>query len=176
MRRTKSRRTKSRRTKYVWVLAMLVGLASAAPASAKQMSVQVERLQVRERPSALGKPVGYLEYGERVTVLEQQNSWVNVQAEGGVSGWAHESAFTRKRVVLKGGGSAVDIEASDEEVAFAGKGFNSQIEAEFKLENPEVERQFALIDEIETVNNSASEIAAFLEQGGVQPVLEGGAE
>ena len=160
----------------MWLLAVLVGLTSAASAGAKQMSVQVEKLQVRERPSALGELVGYLRYGDRVTVLEQQNSWVNVQKEGGVSGWAHESAFTRKKVVLRGGGGAVDVKTSDEEVAFAGKGFNSQVEAEFKSENPELERQFALIDEIEAVSNSPSEIAAFLEEGGVEPVLEGGAE
>ena len=53
------------------VAACLVLASAAAFADPPQMSVTVQVVKVRATPSALGKIVGSLAYGDRVTVLDQ---------------------------------------------------------------------------------------------------------
>jgi hypothetical protein len=154
-------------------LLALAAAAAVARAEDRLMSVQVRQGPVRAAPSFLGQVVGDLAYGDRVRVLEQRPGWMKVSAAaGGVAGWMHASALTEKRVVLKSGTADAQGTASGEELALAGKGFNADVEAEFKARNRDAD--FAAVDRMEKRNATAREIAAFVADGVLRP-REGGA-
>lgn len=130
---------------------------------AKMMSVQVKKCQLRNQPSFLGKIVNNLSYGDQVTVLEEKESWFNVQPPSEGAGWVHVSALSTKKIVLNPGSGGVASSTSSEEIALAGKGFNAQVEQEFKKQNSSVD--FSWIDKMEHIAIPQKEIQAFLQQG-----------
>lgn len=159
-------------TRQLWMataLALMIAGASGS-ATAADMSVQIRNAQLRATPSYLGKITGSAPYAQRVEVLQTQGDWLEVRSAA-ATGWLHKSALTTKKIVIKAGASDVGATASGEELALAGKGFNSDIEADFKNKNAEV--SFAPIDRMEKITVSPSEARAFLGQGGVKPVAGG---
>jgi SH3-like domain-containing protein len=146
-------------------------LLSTAWAGQKIMSVQVRQGPVRATPSFIGQVVGSLNYGDRVQVTEEKPGWTKVSA-GAVSGWMHTSSLTEKRVVLAAGGGTVQTGASSEEVALAGKGFNADVEAQFRAQNRSA--NFTAVDRMEKRAVTQQEMMKFLRAGGVSP-REGGA-
>lgn len=156
---------------WLWMALVAVG-TSALAAAPSEMSVQVKNGQLRASPSFLGKVIDPVAYGDRVTVVQQQGDWIKIGAPGGKTGWIHQSALTPKRIVVKAGSGDVQTGASGSELALAGKGFNSDVEAEFKANNQDVD--FTWVDKMEKMKVSAEESAAFLKQGGVSPAKGGG--
>ena len=151
----------------------LLALAVTATANPITMSLQVRTSDLRSTPSFLGKIVGTAAYGDRFTVEETRGAWSRVKAEEGIrSGWLHRSALTKKKVKLKAGEKDADVAASSGELALAGKGFNSDVEAQFKAQNAEA--NFAAIDIIEAIRVTTREVQKFLKTGGVVP--KGGAK
>ncbi len=159
-----------------WRLAgcILLALMAALTASAavKMMSVQVRNGQVRGTPSFLGALVGPVGYGEQVEVLQTQGVWMQVRTPAGKSGWMHQSALSPKKIVMKAGDQDVKTGASGDELALAGKGFNSDVEAAFKAKNKNID--FTWVDRMEKYKVSTQELEAFLKEG--QVVSEGGAQ
>lgn len=148
-------------------MALAAVLAWSGPAWADPMSVQIRVAQLRAEPSFLGKPVGQVDYGAQVTVNRSQGDWRNVTTAAGAVGWVHQSALTPKKLVMKAGQQNVQTGASGEELALAGKGFNSDVEADFKKKNGNID--FTWIDRMEKIRVSSSEMTAFLEEGQVRP-------
>ena len=158
----------------LWLVAgFLAGAATAFGAGAATMSVQVKNGQIRATPSFLGKVVAPLGYGDRVQILETRNDWMNVTGPGGQSGWVHSSALTKKKIVMSSGTQDVQTGASGDELALASKGFNSDVEADFKSKNKNVD--FTWVDRMEKFKVSPQEMKEFLKDGGVTP-SEGGAQ
>jgi len=145
---------------------------SLAPvwASSTEMSVQIRNGQLRERPSFLGAVKADVAYGDRVMVEQSQGPWRLVSASG-QSGWIHESALTRQRIKLTAGETDVAGAANQQELALAGKGFNAQVEGEFRAQNQAVD--FTWVDRMEKMGIETKKLMAFLKAGGVEPV-EGG--
>jgi uncharacterized protein YgiM (DUF1202 family) len=152
-------------------LALLAFSAAAWAEPGKSMSVNVKEAQLRATPSYLGKLLGSLAYGDRVQVAESQKGWVKVNApEKGLSGWVNESALTAKKVVLSSGSGTAGQDASSGEVALAGKGFNSQIEAENKQDTS---FDYATVDRMEKIVVAPEAVFAFLQQGDLAAAKEG---
>lgn len=162
-----------RHGRKTWLLVLATSLAFAvlAWAATEQLNVQVRTAKVRSKPSFLGAPVGDLAYGATVTVQGRQGPWVQVTGPGKVTGWLHESALTQKKVAMQAGGGAVGTGASGSEVALAGKGFNAQVEKEYRLENKDLD--YTWVDRMEKTVVTAAEAERFLGEGQIrQP--EGG--
>jgi uncharacterized protein YraI len=136
----------------------------ATASGAETMSVQVRQGPVRGAPSFLGPVVANLAYGDRVSVQEKKPGWIKVSCAGG-TGWMHELALTAKKVVMSAGGANVATGASGEDLALAGKGFNSDVEAQFKAQNRDID--FGPVDRMEKRKANQEEVAAFLKEGGV---------
>jgi len=150
--------------------ALMLVLALAGPLAARaaeQMSVQVQNAQLRAEASFLGKLTGTVPYGTRVTILQARGDWRQVQAPGGTAGWVHQSALTKKAIAMKAGAQDVAQTASGDELALAGKGFNSDVEADFKSKNKDID--FTWIDRMEKIKVSMDEITRFLNEGQVKP-------
>lgn len=148
-------------------LICLTGFAAFAVGQS-MMSVQVRKGEIRLTPSFLGRIVALLSYGDRVYVLEQKGSWTKVGLSRGISdGWIHSSALTRKKIILKAGAQDVQTAASSDELALAGKGFNQQVESEFRVKNPNLD--FTWVDRMEKFVVSEKQMKKFLKEGEVFP-------
>lgn len=138
---------------------------------AKTMSVQVRKCQLRNKPSFLGKIVANLGYTDQVTVEVEQDDWYRVKPQkSGKAGWVHVSALSEKKIVLEPGSKDIENAASSDELALAGKGFNEQVEKDFRKKNKNAD--FTWVDKMENIVVSQNEIQDFLKKGELQP--EGG--
>lgn len=163
--------------KQIAVAAMIMASAVVTAsvvmaAAAATMSVQVKDAPVRETPSFVGKVVGALAYGDQVEIQQTQGAWSKV-AGAGVSGWMHTSALSSKKIVLAAGQEQAKVAASGDELALAGKGFNSDVEAQFKSAHKDID--FTWINRMEKIKIPSSEMQGFLKDGNVMP-KEGGAK
>lgn len=145
-------------------------MASAARSDSGMMSVQVKEGQLRAAPSFLSAIVGPVAYGDRVETLQQQGDWVNVKNRSSQSGWIHQSALTKKQVVLGAGGGSASSAASSQEIALAGKGFNADVERSYRGAHRNVD--FSWVDRMENIRVSQESMNVFLAEGQVKP--EGG--
>ena len=156
------------RCKFILILTVFVGISGMAVFAATQtlMSIQIKRGEIRGAPSFLGKIVARLSYGDRVEKLSRQGDWMRVSLPGhSKQGWIHESALTAKKIVLTPGEADVQQAATSDEIALAGKGFNQQVENEFKAQHPGID--YTWIDKMEQMVVSQDEMMAFLETGGL---------
>jgi len=156
----------------VLTLATVLLLAVAAWAVGEMMSIQVRNGALRTRPSFLGKVTTELQYGTRVTIKATRGPWIQVSDSAGNVGWIHDSALTDKKLKLVSGDVAAATGASSDEIALAGKGFNSQVEDEYKKGQPG--EGFKWVDHMESIVISPEQAEAFLAAGEVKPNLEGG--
>ena len=163
------------RTRRVVVIALLLFAAAVvfAADTLPERSVIVKETQVRDKPSYSGKILGKLVYTDRVQVLEMPagSSWAKVRLTAKkLEGWVHLSALAKDtKPVVKAGSTDVAAGASGSEVALAGKGFNPEVEAEYK-KDPTL--NYAAVDEMEKYAVLPTALSAFIAQGGI---LEGGA-
>ncbi|MCX5875041.1 MAG: SH3 domain-containing protein [Deltaproteobacteria bacterium] len=150
------------------ILLLLLFCLLATPALAKQewLSVAVRNGALRQQPMPFGKVVASLGYGERVDVLEEQGLWLKVRDQGqGREGWMHRASLIAKAIVLKPG-ERVRAGASEDELALGGKGFNAQVEAEYKAHQKNL--NYASVDWMERIQVSPEAMREFLAKGGLQ--------
>ena len=161
---------------FITVACLLLGLCGLTVLAVEQklMSVQVKKGTVRSTPSFLGRIIASLNYGDQVVVKEEKNSWSKIEVPGIYKeAWMHSSALSNKKIVIKPGASDVEQAASNDELTLAGRGFNQEVEKEFKSQNPRMD--FTWIDRMEKMVVSQSEIQAFVKKGDLNPG-EGGSK
>lgn len=152
---------------------LILSMASTTVLAQNLMSVQVKIAQLRATPSFLGKIIATVAYTKQVEILEEQGDWFRAAIPGAnANGWIHSTALTKKKILLQAGVSDVSQAASSDEIALAGKGFNAEVEEEFKAGNRLVD--YAPINKMETIVISQKQMETFLQQGGL--ISEGGAQ
>jgi len=151
------------------ILFMILLIAPASwAAGQKIMSVQIKKGQVRATPSFTGKILANLRYGDQVSAFEEKGGWIKIRVPvKGIKGWIHKTALSSKKIKLRAGAANVSQFASSDEVSLAGKGFNKQVEGEYKSNNPNM--GFTWIDKMESIDISAGEISNFIQAGDLAP-------
>ncbi len=158
----------------LWLISIAAAVAAgpALAARQKQMSVQVREAQVRGAPGFLSRVLGTLPYTEEVAILEERTDWNRIRTlSGGLEGWLHSSSLTSKRLKLAGDGPDAQVTVSSDEQALAGKGFNSDVEQEFKARNQTAD--FSVVDKMEKLSIPTESIIQFLNEGDVKPPAGG---
>jgi hypothetical protein len=149
---------------------LLAAIALPPLASAQQapqlMSVTVKEVPVRDRASFAGKVVGTLAYADRVTVEETKGDWVKVSfaPKKIASAWMPKSALQTQAIALKAGDKAVGTSASSGEVALAGKGFNEEVESEYRKDK---KLNYGAVDDMEAYSVAPDSVAQFAKDGGL---------
>ncbi len=156
--------------RIVFVLGFVLAFTGVTRSDSGMMSVQVKEGQLRSTPSFLGLIVGPVSYGERVETIQKQGDWVDVKNVKNLSGWIHQSALTSKQVVLNSGGQT-QSGASSQEIALAGKGFNADVEAQYRKNNARLD--YTWVNRMETISVSRDQMISFLDEGKIKP-SEGG--
>lgn len=147
-------------------------IAGDASAWGKKRSIQVRNGKLRSNPTYLSKVVTTLPYTTRVVILEKNGIWNKVQVtDTETQGWIHSSALTKKKLKMSADEEEGSLGVSSDEQALAGKGFNSDVEAEFKTRNKDID--FTWVDKMETFKVSPEEMQDFLKKGKVESVKGG---
>ncbi len=107
-----------------------------------------------------------LKYGDPVEVVSKKEGWLDVKA-GGKRGFVHETAVTERKLpkVAPGSEGTQSTTVSRDEVALAGKGFNPQVENEYRAGKPELNDEFALVDAMERRAVAPAELEQFMDAG-----------
>jgi hypothetical protein len=82
-----------------------------------------------------------------------------------LQGWVNSSALTQKEIALKSGSEKVEQGASSGEVALAGKGFNADVEAQYKQDQ---KLDYTWVDTMEAYKVSPQQVSSFLALGGLR--------
>lgn len=166
------------------LLALVLGATCCAPAAfaaakaapkAEVVTVILKRAAVRRDRQFYAPAVAEAAYGEKLAVLGREKDWVKVSA-GTVTGWVHKSAVTAGKVKTEEKLNAPVPEGfqegEDEDVALAAKGFNPQVESEYRKKNPGA--NYAGVDRMEKLGTSEKAVGEFVRDGNLVP--RGGAK
>lgn len=159
----------------LFAAAFMLLAAGVTGAAQKQMSVTVKETQVRVTPGYLGKVLGTLVYGDRITLLDQPadtlKGWVKVLGpDKKLQGFVNLASLTEKQIALASSGG-VQQSASSGDVALAGKGFNADVEAQYKQDQ---KLDYTWVDKMQGFQVPPEQVSAFLAQGGLTG--QGGAQ
>jgi flagellar basal body P-ring protein FlgI len=155
--------------KMFFIVALLALLPNAAHAGkggdTGTMNVQVREAAVKSTPNYLGANAGTVTYGTQVNVTEEQGNWYRIEKP---AGWIPKSAVTSHNVKVDSGQAVAGKNASHDEVALAGKGFD-KIETQYKTEHPELSSSFQSVDRIDNIKVSEAELIRFQKSGKLTP-------
>jgi len=166
------------RKKIIVLLAVMLA-PTAVPAEEESVSIVVARTSMRQDRQFFAPAVQELQYRQTVQVLERSGDWIRVQHDG-QSGWIHQSAVTSKQVGSGGKKSLTSIfgsgsgrDASDvagyskDEVALAGKGFNEDVEQDFRRQDQQA--NYDAVDWIDRRTVPDFIVAEFAKAGSLSP-------
>lgn len=154
-------------------LAAALLLLPPALTAAGTVVVVVKETAIRADRKFFAPTQGVAHHLDRLDVLEEASGWFRVR-QGSTTGWVHGSAVSTS--AGSDSGSNVDsalhtLAGSDtkghgytqDEVALAGKGFNPDVEQNYRSRNPQAE--FAAVDRMERQQVSRKELLRFAEAG-----------
>jgi hypothetical protein len=176
-RRRRHRRQKGTVMNRKWMAiaaALLGGLFLISAGESARLTVTVRDAQIRSKPSYLGSIVARLKYLDTVLqASDPQKGWIKVTLASGKSpGWINMSAITEFKENMKAGSGDVGTTASSGNIQAAGKGFNKEIEADYKAEK---NLDYTWVDRMEKYKVTAQQASSFMDAGGLIDTL-GGAE
>jgi hypothetical protein len=148
--------------KKILILGLIILLLSVVfLAAAQTLKVTVKTTKLRNRPKFYAASVATLEFGDSIQKLDQQGDWIQGMTTTGLQGWVHQSAVEKPSFSLtarrtEGTGTSAD------EVALAGKGFNEQVEQEYRKTS---DLDYTWVDRMAQMKISESEMERFLKEG-----------
>lgn len=153
-----------KKLKMLTTVAGVILLGAAIAFAATKMSIQIKEAPIRATPDYLGKVNGKASYTDQVNVEDSKGQWKKVKAiKSGLSGWIHESALSEKEIRMSSGDKDVKLAASSSELQLAGKGFNKQVEDEYKSRNKNI--SFRWVDKMAKISVSQTQIQKFVQEG-----------
>lgn len=161
---------KNKCIRYFLIMLILLAGAAVSPlfaAGPKTAYISLDPASLKESASSFSKDVGQIDYAAKVRVLEEKKNWSRIELfdDKSVTGWVPSSALSSKKIKAKGTGAIADAD----EIALAGKGFTSTVEAVYA---EEYEIDYTPVDYAELQSASPEAVLEFIREGG----LAGGAE
>lgn len=135
-------------------------------ANAGTMNIQVREVIVRATPNYLGAQAGTLNYGNSVKVVGDEGNWYKIDKP---AGFIPKSAVTKHKVAANPDEKFAGKGQKHDEVALAGKGFNPQVEAQYKKDNASIAAAYASVDQVENFSATEAELKEFQAAGKLTP-------
>ena len=145
---------------FLIVLSSLL-LSAGLLMAAASLKVRVKSTKLRRSPKFYASTMATLRYGESLEKLSQQDGWIQAKTSAGATGWIHSSAVTAPKFSLTAGRTAQE-ETSADEVALAGKGFNEQVEQEYRKST---ELDYTWVDRMDQIKVTEAEMERFFREG-----------
>lgn len=156
-----------RRLLFVVPVLLLVAAGNLPQSRGDALIVTRKVTKLRSAKRLFAAPIAELVEGDRLVVEAKDGAWYQAKYRE-LAGWLHETdVSTKKDVRLSGEGVRENYSAS--ETSAARKGFNPQVEREFRRGNPDLEAAFQRLDRIQGRVVAEGEVASFLGEGGLAP-------
>jgi hypothetical protein len=134
---------------------------SSVSVHAETATVITKENAIRESCRFFSPVKATVHYNDVLEVVSQEGDWFQVKFKG-IQGCIHKSAIEKKSFSFSNlVGSKKS--ASGEEVALAGKGFNPQVEAAYRGQNPNL--KFGEVDSIVGYKISENKLREFIKSG-----------
>jgi len=151
-------------TKPFLVVCLAALLAvSTALAARETVFVTVKKTSIRKDRQFYAPTVAAVVFRDQLTVLAREQGWVRVSFNG-FEGWVHASATAVKAVSVTAEAATGGV--SQDDVAFASKGFDSAVEREYSKGKPQA--NFAGVDRMEQLTVSEKTLADFRQAGNLR--------
>jgi uncharacterized protein YgiM (DUF1202 family) len=174
-------------------LVALLVLLTAITVHASPVWVAVKKTVIRKEASNLSPMIVQVNYQDELDLLNERGDWWQV-SYGDKEGWVHKSALSKSLEQAAGstqkasGGSIFDAlkgkpadsqsrQSSDkqrggdaDDITLAGKGFNEDVEGEFKSQGANV--NYDAVDKMENRDVPDFDFRKFAEQGGLKYSFE----
>ena len=148
---------------FVALLIAPLGLAIAATG----VTVKVKKTSLRKDKQFFSSTITEAKFGDSLEILKKDKDWRYVSFKG-KKGWVHQTAIATgggSMSLSSGGSKNKKMAATSDEVALAGKGFNSQVENEYKKDKSK--SNYSGVDQMEKVAVSGRELLRFVKEGGL---------
>lgn len=142
-----------------------LGAGSIPQSQGDTLIVTRKQTKLRAQKRVFAPGVQDLVEGDKLEFLAKDGAWISARYQQ-TTGWLHGSDVSeRKDVRLSGQGVRETYTAA--ETGAAKKGFNPQVERQYRLDNPALNAAFARVDELEKLRVDENELRTFLQQGGL---------
>jgi hypothetical protein len=147
------------------LMACLAALLAVTAARAAQelVFVTVKKTSIRRDRQFYAPAVAAAVFRDRLVVLAREKDWLRVSLNG-VEGWVHASATAATAVSVSAKQAAGGI--SQDDVAFASKGFDAAVEREYAKGKPQA--NFPGVDRMEALTTSEGTLADFRKAGNLR--------
>ena len=113
-------------------------------------------------PDVFGKDPKAKELGDEVKKISGDDSWWNVRAKGGVTGFISAASVTDRKVILSSTGKVSGVGVDTADVVMAGKGFNKQIEESYARNG---NLNYKAVNKLEAIRIGESDQLRFSQEG-----------
>lgn len=122
--------------------------------------------EVKSGTGFFSSSLGKIFTGDTVKVVEEKGNWVKVETDGKkLIGWIPSSSVTTKKVPKSNSRTT----ASADEIALAGRGWNSDIEKSFR---GDMKKAYEMIDRMESINLDSEILLEFIKDGSLKEGTE----
>lgn len=143
------------------------GFALAAQGKGDTLTVTRKAAKLRNAKRTFAPAVADLFEGDKLVIEVEEGAWFSATYaadSGPVKGFVHKGdVSTKKEVRLSEEGVRENYSSS--EAAAARKGFNPQVEREYRTNNPSLEAAFRAVDTIQARVVTEPEVFGFLVEG-----------
>ena len=124
--------------------------------------IQVRQLQVKSAPNYLSSTMGTLHYGAEVEVVSEEGNWYRIAAP---AGYIPKNAVGRSTASVDSSPQYAARGVTHDETALAGKGFNPQVEGQYKRSSQSLAAAYRQVDRVEAIKVSDAALRSFIAQG-----------
>lgn len=142
--------------KKIALIFSILLMCFATFAETRTMYVNVKSAALKQGTGFFSRKLATLSYGQSVSVIGEKGKWSQVQVAG-KSGFVSSSSLTKRKIA-----SNSKFSASTDELALAGKGFNAEVESEYKKSG---NVNYAAVDQMEKTEVSDDVLLDFINSG-----------
>ena len=130
---------------------------------AETLTIKVQTTSLRGTPKFYAPALQALRAGDKLEKIAAQGGWFQVRTSNGVVGWVHSSAVEVPKFDLMASNKALKTQATASEVALAGKGFNKQVEENYRAKHKDL--SFTWVDRMLQIKIAAAKVEEFMKKG-----------
>jgi hypothetical protein len=146
---------------WLWVMGLCLISSVAAAATVK---VITQEAMIRKDKRFFAPALVRAPFGAALQESGREGDWFRVSYQG-KEGWIHKSAVQEQKFQLSSLAGGQAEEASQDEVALAGKGFNPQVESQYKKDNSQLAAAYAQVDRVEAMTVPQPTLNQFIASG-----------
>jgi len=125
-------------------------------------TVQVREIAVKSSPDYLSRTVGRLNFGDRVDIASTEGNWYRI---ANPSGYIPTNAVGRSSGSIEASKRYAATGVTHDETALAGKGFNPQVENQYRKSSASLAAAYGQVDRVERMTVSDAALTSFISKG-----------